>query len=81
MRGRGSCEVADDGPVTVWSNWNVRETLPDPLLPLTWTFWCDQILPMVSVIANLVHFLFAMPILGAIADYSNSKTRLLESFA
>ena len=29
-------EGVDDGPSTVWSNWNVRETMPDPLQPLSW---------------------------------------------
>jgi phosphoenolpyruvate synthase/pyruvate phosphate dikinase len=43
-----SCPDAEDGPVTVWSNWNVRETLPDPLPPLTWTFWVESILPTVG---------------------------------
>ncbi len=38
-------EDADDGPVTVWSNWNVRETMPLPLPPLAWTLWRDVILP------------------------------------
>jgi len=38
----------DDGPVTVWSNWNVRETLPDPMFPLTWAVWRDIILPMAT---------------------------------
>lgn len=35
---------ADDGPVVVWSNWNVRETLPDPMSPLTWGFWRESVL-------------------------------------
>ena len=39
---------ANDGPVTVWSNWNVRETMPEPLLPFTWSFWRDKLLPVVS---------------------------------
>ncbi|KAA0252210.1 MAG: hypothetical protein EDX89_19595 [Acidobacteria bacterium] len=39
---------SDDGPVTVWSTWNVRETLPDPLAPLTWGHWRDELLPLVS---------------------------------
>ncbi len=43
-----STDEVDDGPVTVWSNWNVRETLPDPFTPLTWTVWRDVILPMVN---------------------------------
>lgn len=38
----------EDGPVTVWSNWNVRETLPDPMFPLTWGYWREVILPMVT---------------------------------
>lgn len=37
---------ADDGPVSVWSNWNVRETMPDPLRPLSWTIWRDVLLTM-----------------------------------
>jgi pyruvate,water dikinase len=36
---------ADDGPVTVWSNWNVRETMPLPFPPLAWGLWRDVILP------------------------------------
>jgi pyruvate,water dikinase len=42
---RAGAEGADDGPVTVWSNWNVRETMPGPLSPLTWSLWRDVILP------------------------------------
>jgi phosphohistidine swiveling domain-containing protein len=38
----------DDGPVTVWFNWNVRETMPDPLMPLTWSIWRDAIIPMMA---------------------------------
>ncbi len=38
----------DDGPVTVWANWNVRETLPEPLYPLTWTWWRDVVLPIIT---------------------------------
>jgi len=38
----------DDGPVTVWFNWNVRETMPDPVLPLTWSVWREAILPLVT---------------------------------
>ncbi|MBI4614005.1 MAG: hypothetical protein HY720_10385 [Planctomycetes bacterium] len=37
-----------DGPVSVWSNWNVRETLPDVLGPFTWSIWRDVILPFVA---------------------------------
>ncbi len=43
-----SAPDANDGPVTLWSNWNVRETLPQPLYPLTWTVWRDVMLPMVT---------------------------------
>lgn len=43
-----SYEDARDGPVTVWSNWNVRETMPDPLYPLTWTIWRDCLLPVIT---------------------------------
>jgi len=46
---RRSCPDADDGPVTVWSNWNVRETVPDPMMPLTFAFWTDSVLPTVGV--------------------------------
>lgn len=35
----------DDGAITVWANWNLRETLPDPLMPLTWSVWRDVIVP------------------------------------
>lgn len=43
-----STPEADDGPVTFWSNWNVRETMPQPLFPLAWTLWRDLIIPMVT---------------------------------
>ena len=46
---------ADDGPVTVWSNWNVRETMPDPWLPLTWDFWRIGLMP------RLVHQVAGVP--------------------
>ena len=39
---------ADDGPITVWSSWNVRETMPDPLHPLTWSLWRETILPFLT---------------------------------
>jgi rifampicin phosphotransferase len=42
-----ACDAADDGPISVWFNWNVRETLPDPLMPLTWSLWRDLIVPVV----------------------------------
>jgi pyruvate,water dikinase len=38
----------DDGPISVWSNWNVREVMPDPFPPLAWTLWRDVILPAVA---------------------------------
>src|SRR5262249_21713914 len=38
----------DDGPVTVWANWNVREVMPDPLTPLNWSLWRDVVLPVVA---------------------------------
>ena len=43
-----SLAEANDGPVTVWSNWNVRETMPEPLFPLTWSFWRDKLLPVID---------------------------------
>ena len=39
---------ADDGPVTVWSSWNVRETMPEPLHPLTWSLWRATIVPFLT---------------------------------
>ncbi|MFQ5653783.1 MAG: PEP/pyruvate-binding domain-containing protein [Planctomycetota bacterium] len=38
-------EGVDDGPITVWGNFNVRETLPDPLPPLSWCIWREVLLP------------------------------------
>ena len=43
-----SLAEANDGPVTVWSNWNVRETMPEPLFPFTWSFWRDKLLPVID---------------------------------
>lgn len=34
-----SARGADDGPISVWSNFNVRESMPDPLHPLSWSVW------------------------------------------
>jgi pyruvate,water dikinase len=41
------CDNVDDGPVTVWANWNVRETMPDPFTPLNASLWRDVVLPIV----------------------------------
>ena len=41
-----SAPGVDDGPITVWSNWNVRETMPDPMHPLTWGVWKEIVAPM-----------------------------------
>lgn len=38
----------DEGPVTVWSNFNARESLPDPLHPLTWSLWRRTILKAIT---------------------------------
>jgi phosphohistidine swiveling domain-containing protein len=35
----------DDGPVTVWCNFNIRETMPDPFTPMNWCLWRDVVLP------------------------------------
>ena len=48
-------EGVDDGPVTVWANWNVRETMPEPLMPLTWSIWRDVIQP------TLINEVFGTP--------------------
>lgn len=39
-------EGVREGPITVWSSWNVRETMPDAFLPLTWSLWRDRVLPL-----------------------------------
>jgi len=36
----------DDGPVTVWSTWNLRESLPDPIPRLTWSLMRHVLVPM-----------------------------------
>ncbi len=38
-------EGVDDGPISVWSNFNVRETLPLPLSPLNESLWREVVLP------------------------------------
>lgn len=45
---RRAAPEADDGPVIVWSNFNVRETAPDPMTPLSGSLWRDVLLPLVS---------------------------------
>lgn len=39
---------ADDGPISVWGDWNVRETMPEPLSTLSWALWQRSILPVVA---------------------------------
>lgn len=39
--------LVDDGPVTVWANWNVREVMPEPFTPLNWSLWREVVLPVV----------------------------------
>jgi pyruvate,water dikinase len=41
-------EGVDDGPVTVWANWNVREVMPDPFPPLAWDIWKETVLPTIG---------------------------------
>jgi pyruvate,water dikinase len=36
-----------DGPVLVWSNFNVRESMPDPIHPLSWSLWKTTLVPSV----------------------------------
>lgn len=43
-----SAPEADDGPITVWANWNVRETMPDPVTPLTWSVFRSAVVPMLT---------------------------------
>jgi pyruvate,water dikinase len=61
---------ADDGPVTVWSNWNVRETMPEPLHPLTWSLWRETILPF------LVERFFGVPRSSPLFDQVGSLDRV-----
>lgn len=42
---------ANDGPVRVWANYNVCETMPEPLPELTWSIWRDYIPPAVARLA------------------------------
>lgn len=42
------CNGAEDGPITVWTNVNVRETMPDPLAPLAWSLWRDRLMPAIA---------------------------------
>lgn len=43
---------ADDGPVSVWSNLNIRETMPDPLPVFSWSLWRDRLLPSLTGLAS-----------------------------
>ncbi len=45
-------QVEEEAPITVWSNLNVRETMPDPLYPLAWTFWRDAAIPVVTSLVS-----------------------------
>ena len=44
----GSVPGADDGAVTVWTNSNAREAVPDPVTPLGWSLLRDTVGPLVS---------------------------------
>ena len=39
---------ADDGPVRVWTSANVRESIPDPLHPLSWSVMKRTIVPLTT---------------------------------
>ena len=43
---RRSALTADDGPVSVWTNVNLRENLAGPLRPLTWSVWSEALGPI-----------------------------------
>jgi phosphohistidine swiveling domain-containing protein len=43
-----ACAGAEDGSITVWTNVNVRETMPDPLAPLAWSLWRDRLMPAIA---------------------------------
>jgi pyruvate,water dikinase len=47
-----SCPEASEGPVTAWTRLNVRETLPDPLVPFCWSFWRDLVSPVFARVAS-----------------------------
>lgn len=40
------CADVDDGPVTLWANWNLREVVREPFAPLPWGVWRETILPL-----------------------------------
>jgi phosphohistidine swiveling domain-containing protein len=51
-----SAHGMDEGPVTVWGNWNFRETMPDPLPPFSWSVWRDVMAPLlIEAISGLPH--------------------------
>jgi pyruvate,water dikinase len=47
-------EGVDDGPVSVWSDWNVGETLPRPLTPFSRSWWKHACIPhIVSLLSGI----------------------------
>jgi len=44
--GNKKVEEASKGRLILWSNFNVRETMPMPHTPLTWSFWNFTVVPM-----------------------------------
>ena len=48
LRVEATCPGADNGPVSVWSNFNVRETMPRPMSRLNMSLWVHSILPTVA---------------------------------
>jgi rifampicin phosphotransferase len=51
---RSAGEV-DDGPVSVWSNFNIRESMPDPIHPLSWSLW------KITLIASIMKAMTGVP--------------------
>lgn len=48
LRVEASFPGADNGAVSVWSNFNVRETMPRPMSRLNMSLWVHSILPTVA---------------------------------
>ncbi|MBK8069947.1 MAG: hypothetical protein IPK27_20710 [Rhodanobacteraceae bacterium] len=48
LRVEASFPGADNGAVSVWSNFNVRETMPRPMSRLNMSLWTHSILPTVA---------------------------------
>ncbi len=66
-------EGVNDGPVSVWSDWNVGETLPRPLTPFSRSWWKHACIP--HIVSLLSGISLSSPLITCLApiDFINGR--------